>query len=336
MIKIFVHEISRALSGQNDRDGDYYTPIETRIHIYSNRKELDFSDIRYWKVLDELKVSIGKYHGDFEESGFAVGFDKNKYRERANKVLAKEICDKLNYVTKGNYFELFDLEPYKATKSSYSLDEYLYFNPKDSECCHEITDLLLGFPGIDEHFQKFLKRRGWDTCEILRHSYPILYTYPIIREVEIEQLLFELKEELNKVKEECNISNLRVKAFCRFIVPYIDKTIPNVNHSINMYPSTYKGNCCFVGKSSDSFYPLNVVLELEEKEMIHKLIEFGAYKLSEGCFKDLRNPDKYQMKHSIDQLLKYCDDYHFNILKKNLKENSAWNERLEKMFPDKL
>lgn len=335
MIKIFVHEISHAFEGQHDRDKEYYTPIKTEIHIYSNKKDLDFSDIRYWKVLEELKVSIGHYHGEFDHYGYTGDFDENRYRERVNKVLAKEICDKLNHVTKGNYFEVFELEPYKSIQCR-SWDRNFYYNPKDSECCYEITDLFLGFPGIDGRFQQFLNRRGWDKGEILNHSYPILCTEPIIREREIEHQLFELKEELKKVKEQLDISNLRVKAFCRFIVPYIEKTIPNVNDVVNMYPSMHKGSCCFVGQSGNSFYPLNVVLELEEKNMINKLIELGAYKLAEGSFKDLRNPDKYQTKHSLDRLFRYCcDDAHYNMLKKNFKENSEWNETLEKLFPNK-
>ena len=114
------------------------------------------------------------------------------------------------------------------------------------------------------------------------------------------------------------------------------ETIPNVNDVVNMYPSMHKGSCCFVGQYGNSFYPLNVVLELEEKNMINKLIELGAYKLAEGSFKDLRNPDKYQTKHSLDRLFRYCcDDAHYNMLKKNFKENSEWNETLEKLFPNK-
>ena len=160
--------------------------------------------------------------------------------------------------------------------------------------------------------------------------------YDIIAVARREEKLKRLKEELKKVKEQLDISNLRVKAFCRFIVPYIEKTIPNVNDVVNMYPSMHKGSCCFVGQSGNSFYPLNVVLELEEKNMINKLIELGAYKLAEGSFKDLRNPDKYQTKHSLDRLFRYCcDDAHYNMLKKNFKENSEWNETLEKLFPNK-
>ena len=175
-----------------------------------------------------------------------------------------------------------------------------------------------------------------DKREILINSYPFLCTQPIIREREIEQQLQELKLELDKTIEVLNISNLRVKAFCRFIVSYIEKKLPVVNDPINMYPSSHKASCCFIGKYSNSFYPLNVVLELEEKKMIHTLIEYGAYKLAEGSFMDIRNPNKYQKKHSIDYLFKwYCDDAHYNMLKKNLKQNAERNDELEMLYPDK-
>ena len=55
MIKIFVHQISHAYEGEHDRDKEYYTPINTSIHIYSNKENLNFSDVRYWTTLEDIK-----------------------------------------------------------------------------------------------------------------------------------------------------------------------------------------------------------------------------------------------------------------------------------------
>lgn len=334
MIKIFVHEISHASEGEHDRDKEFYTPIETRIHIYCNQEKVILTDMRYWSALEDIKKSILNVQGITNHYGYTGDFDENRYRERANDVLANKICNNLNKVTKGNYFEVYKLEPFKITQCRH-WDRNLYYDPKKSECCFEITDIFLNFLGVDGYFQCFLNRRGHDVGEILINQYPLLHTFPIIREKEIEQKLIELKDELNKIQQECNVSNLRVKAFCRFLVPYIEKKLPDVNEIIDMYPSCHMTSCYFLGEKGNAFYPLNVVLQLDERMMIHKLIEYGAYKLSNGSFYDARNKDKVQTKHSLHLLFSLCDDVHYNILKKNLKEHLEWSDELEAKYPDK-
>ena len=326
MIKIFVHEISRAFEGQHDRDKEYYTPIKTEIHIYSNKKDLDFSDIRYWKVLEELKVSIGHYHGEFDHYGYTGDFDENRYRERVNKVLAKEICDKLNHVTKGNYFEVFELEPYKSTQYRY-WDRNFYYNPKDSECCHDITNLFLKYPDVDERYKTYLKHDGHD-------GYTLIQEQAMVSNIQnLRVNIIEIEKKLNKLKEECDRFDKRRKTFCRFIAKEIDKEPLLVNDAIDIKPSYSLIRCYFNGTDGNKFYPLNVALELLDKKMIHKLIENGAYKLAQGFFEDTRNKERGIFNHSYYVLLKYyCDNEHFNILRNTLQAQSEWTDELDTIF----
>ena len=325
MIKIFVHEISRAFEGKHDRDKEYYTPIETRIHIYSNKKYLDFSDIRYWKILEELKVSIGHYHRDFDHYGYTGDFDENNYRERADKVLAKEICEKLNHVTKGNYFEVYELEPYKVTQCR-AWDKNFYYNPKDSECCYDITKLFLGHPDVDERYKTYLKQDGHD-------GYTLIQEQEMVSNIQnLRVQIIEIEKKLNKLKEECDRFDKRRNTFCRFIAKEIDKT-HLVNDVIDIEPSYSLIRCYFNGKDGYKFYPLNVALELQDKKMINKLIENGAYKLAQGFFEDTRNKVRGRFNHSYYILLKYyCDNEHCKILRNMIQEQSAWNDEFDSLF----
>lgn len=329
MIKIFVYEISRAFEGQHDRDKEYYTPIKTEIRIYSNKKDLDFSDIRYWKVLEELKISIGHHHGEFDHYGYIGDFDENNYRERVCKFLAKEICDKLNHVTKGNYFEVFELEPYKSTQCRY-WDRNLYYNPKDSECCHDITNLFLAYPDVDERYKTYLRHNRYD-------GYTLIQEQAMVSSIQnLRVQIIEIEKKLNKLKEECDKFDKRRQAFCRFIAKEIDKEPLLLNDVIDIKPSYSLIRCYFHGTDSNKFYPLNVALELRDKKMIHKLIENGAYKLAQGFFEDTRNTERGQFNHSYYILLKYyCDNEHCNILRDTLQAQSEWNDELDSIFTDR-
>ena len=165
-------------------------------------------------------------------------------------------------------------------------------------------------------------------------------------EFQIHRLSIELeilKEELNKLQEECNTRNLRIEAFCNFIVPYIEAKIPFVNDVVDMYPCGYRILVSFKSIKKEEgrlllqsiFYPLNIAFELNDKGLRHKLLEHGAYKLSVGYFEDCKNKERTPVKHTIENLLEQCDDEEYNLLKKNLKEHSEWNDELEAKFPDR-
>lgn len=334
MIKIFVHQTSHASDqGCFDRDKEYYTPISHEIKIYSNKEKLDFSDPRYWKAIEEIKYMIRQHHGLEEHYGYIGDFDEDNYREESYDFLAKEICEKLNQVTGGKYFEVLNLAPYKETQCR-SWDKNLYWDPKNSECCFDVTSFFLDFPGIDGYYTRFLNRNGYDKCEILVHRYPTLHTQSQIRERQIEEEIRKLHEELKNLQDMLNLSNLRVKAFCRFLVPYLEKTLDKVNEIVKVFPSVHLSSCHFSGKRGGSFYPLNVVLELDEKQMVYTLIESGAYEIADGAFIDTRNPKSRSQQHSFDSLFQYCDVKHRNMLKDNLKSQNRWNEDLEAKYPD--
>lgn len=336
MIKIFVLQISNASDeGCFDRDREYYTPINHEIRIYSNTEKLDFSDARYWNVIEELKKRILMFHGLEEHYGYTGDFDENHYREKPYSFLAKEICEKLNQVTGGNYFEAFDLAHYRETQCR-TWDKNLYWDPKNSECCFEVTSSFLDFPGIDGYYTRFLNRSGFDKCEKLVHTFPTLHTQSQIRERQIEEEIRKLKEELSDVQDVLNRSDLRVKAFCRFIVPYLEKTLDKVNEIVKIYPSAHLSSCHFAGNIGNSFYPLNVVLELDEKHMVHTLIEHGAYEIADGTFVDARNYGRSTKQHSLDSLFKYCDESHCNMLKENLIRQNRWTQELESKYPTQV
>ena len=59
MIKILVHIISHLGKIIHDKfDEEIGHKLLTTIHVYSNTKDLDFSSIRYWKVMEDLKDYI--------------------------------------------------------------------------------------------------------------------------------------------------------------------------------------------------------------------------------------------------------------------------------------
>lgn len=349
MIKIFVHEISHLGESKYDSDRDLYYPCKTDIRIYCNKKEFDFSDIRYWKVVDSLKELIMSRQGEFEHYGYIGDFYENHYRERPEDHLAKIICDDLNKVAGGVYFEVFNLEPYKTVKHRLNWDRYYhYYAPKESECCYDITNVFLEAPSIYERYEMFLKQYAlsYYSVSISKNPYYRRSVSPLSRELEIakqitklEIKLRKLDEELKKVQEICNAHNLRLEAFCKFIIPYIEKKIPFVNDVIDVYPKDFRVSVSFKEEDSSSyqskFYPLNIALELKDKELMHKLIKHGAYKFSRGYFYDGKNEKKTPQKHTLECLLKLCDNEHYNLLKKNLKEHSEWNDELEAKFPNK-
>ncbi len=330
-IKIFVHEISHASEGAHDRDREYYTPIHTAIHIYSNRAEFDFSDFRYWQVVEELKKTIESQQGSYNHYGYTGDFDENHCRERTNEFLARIICEKLGGIMSDEQFEVYKLSPYKETQCR-AWDKNLYYDPQNSECCYEITDFFLQFPGIDGYYENFLR------------SNEVYYGYTLIQEHLLERKLnewnakiIELKKELDKLQKECNDFNYRRTAFCSFILKHLDVDPPIVNDMIEISPvPQFMIRPQFYGTKGCFFYPLNVALELGKKDIVHKLIDQGAYKLAEGYFEDIRNNVRGRFNHNLDVLLKYyCDDTHYNLLKKNLKDNFEWNDELEAKFPDK-
>lgn len=106
-----------------------------------------------------------------------------------------------------------------------------------------------------------------------------------------------------------------------------------VNEIVKVFPSTHLSSCCFSGKLGKSFYPLNVVMELGEKQMVYTMIEHGAFEIAEGAFIDTRNHERYNMQHSLDSLFRYCDAEHRNMLKDNLKRQNRWSEDLEAKYP---
>lgn len=340
MIKIFVHEISRCSDmGCMDRDKEFYTPTESQVFVYCNKEKLDFSDERYWKVMEELKDLIQRSQGSYDVYGYVGDYDENHYREKALPGLAQQICDRLNRVLGSDYFEVFHLEPYKVTQCR-SWDKNLYYDPKSSECCHDVTDIFLNDPGINGRFMQFLKRSGMIKGSFLVDPNSILNTRLQLREMQINDEInklnseiISLQEELKEVQKTLALSNLRVKAYCRFLLPFIEKTLNKVNDPVNMYPTLFFSSCFFSGKQTSSFYPLNVVLELKDKKMIHTLIEHGAYKMSDGFFKDTKTTEKFPFQHSLDSLLKYCDNEHINMLKNNFINNSEWNDELQAKFP---
>ena len=199
MIKIFVHELCHAFPGQHDRDKDYYTPVNREIKVYSNKESLNFSDVRYWKAIEEIKRAIIGLNNGYDEYIYTGDFDENNNRERPDKVLAQQICDKLNQVTSGTYFEVYNLEPYKMTQCR-SWDKNFYYDPLNSECCHDITNIFIDNLGVDDHYKQFLKQRGQCGGDIIKPSHPILCTEPIIREREIESQLLQLQNELKDVQ----------------------------------------------------------------------------------------------------------------------------------------
>ena len=73
-IKIFVHEISHVSEGAFDRDREFYTTISSRIVVYCNREKLDFSDIRYWHVVEGLRRSIEKQSVPYDHYGYTGDF----------------------------------------------------------------------------------------------------------------------------------------------------------------------------------------------------------------------------------------------------------------------
>lgn len=336
-IKIFVHEISHVSEGAFDRDREFYTTISSRIVVYCNREKLDFSDIRYWHVVEGLRRSIEKQSVPYDHYGYTGDFDVNRNRERSDEVFAKEICDKLNSVTGEDSYEVYKLLPYKESQCR-DWDKNLYYDPKNSECCYDITSLFLRYPYLEERYDAFLKKNE------------VYYGYKLRQEqvlqAEVYKIMAELnskQQELKKLTESINKFDHRRKGLCTFIAKHMSLDPTRVNEPIRLKQSRFDQSynssgliCEFCGKECNVVYPLNIALELSDKQMIANLIDQGAYKLASGFFRDTKNNERKDFHHSIEIILKYyCNDLYYRKLKQNLKENSEWSEELEEKFPDR-
>lgn len=95
MYKIFVHEICKIIGNGHDRDKEFYSTIQKKTRIYCNCQDC-FDNIRFWKVLDELKSIVCSAQETYDHYGYIGDYDKNRCREDVNYKLANYICDKLN------------------------------------------------------------------------------------------------------------------------------------------------------------------------------------------------------------------------------------------------
>ena len=199
-IKIFVHEISHVSEGAFDRDREFYTTISSRIVVYCNREKLDFSDIRYWHVVEGLRRSIENQLIPYDHYGYTGDFDENRNRERSNEVFAKEICDKLNSVTGEDSYEVYKLLPYKESQCR-DWDKNLYYDPKNSECCYDITSLFLRYPYLEERYDAFLKNNE------------VYYGYELRQEQVLQAEVFKnLKNPFYNVHASSNLHTDRIRA----------------------------------------------------------------------------------------------------------------------------
>lgn len=169
-IKIFVHTISNGGRSHRDKEGDWITPIWTRVNIYTNDPELDLSDIKYNNAITSIKYGIyGREQFDviLDDWWIAIRDESGREsKELADVSFAHNICDLLNNSIGKDLFEVFELKPYKILKlynynwipvdSLKDVKSYeykyclLYYAPQESECCYEISSMFRNAITMDD------------------------------------------------------------------------------------------------------------------------------------------------------------------------------------------
>lgn len=336
MYKIFVHEICQIIGNGQDRDKEFYSTIQKKTRIYCNCQDC-FDNIRFWKVLDELKSIVCSAQGTYDHYGYIGDYDKNHCREKANDKLANYICDKLNNACDKKMFEPYYLGSYKHTQIR-AWDTNYYWAPWDSECRYDITDIFLNNISIENKYLSYLENIEYEGHFIYQEEKKInLEINDINHKIwNLEKQISELKKQITTLENErrhlwnddCSVHRdllVRLKCFLKFMVPYIEATFDKVNEPIRMYPSLGVSFCNFINEEGkeDVFYPINVAFALKDKLLLHKLIENGACKFSKGTFRDQKKNTYIVDDHNLERICFFCDKPYIMIFKENSINNGG-------------
>lgn len=346
MVKIIVHESFHKGPGMHDVDRDFYIPIEHVNRVYCNIKDFDFNNIIYKAAVLNIKSKIEKANELEEVYGGGTetkGFDENDDKEELNRKLADFICKELNEAAADEIFSRGWIEPYKTVKTRVWSDCYHineYYAPKESECCYDITDVFLNTPNIEEQYLSFISPDSWED----KQSYYGTDIQTVWakkdhckRIKELNEKIEQLERSLELIKGHIAHGNLQGKSFCKFILPYV-KSTPHVNKKIDSVLTVIDSEFKLISHNEfyyhdKGLYPLNIALELNDTDLIFKLIEKGAYKLTAGNFYDRLNPCKYPLVHRYERLFEICDALHAKILRYNLGNDMEWVKQLPKEDP---
>ena len=309
------------------------------MNIYTNNPKLDLSDIKYNNAITTIKNEI------YEEEKFEVILADwwngitNESKESADVTFAHKICDLLNSSIEKELFDVFELKPYKILKlynynwipvdSLKDVKSFersvLYYSPKESECCYEISSIFRNAITIDD-INRICERT------LYRHDYSVRFEEYSDRvfyrkDYDVNDLILKLErleEEELKIRVELNkmhfVENrIRIKRFCnafrhlfmwekewRWDMEWNScKTLMYFSRPDDFIPisSLLKAGCNFIRDNNETvqfdqfknvIYPLNIAYELESQDFFCYLIRSGHFKFSCGYFTDLEEDNVSQ------------------------------------------